>query len=92
MTTFSRKECQRKITIYTDDGKILFMDNNNNNNSKSQEKESPEMAALLESQKPLRRSLFGGIPPFINYVPTGGFTGKTEKGPQYWDETKVIRN
>ena len=44
----------------------------------------------IDSQGPLRRSLFGGVPPFINYVPAGGFTGGTEKGPQYWDENKVI--
>ena len=43
----------------------------------------------IDSQGPLRRSLFGGVPPFINYVPAGGFTGGTEKGPQYWDENKV---
>lgn len=43
-----------------------------------------------DAQGPLRRSLFGGVPPFINYVPAGGFTGGTKKGPQYWDENKVI--
>ena len=42
------------------------------------------------TQGPLRRSLFGGVPPFINYVPAGGFTGGLEKGPQYWDENKVM--
>ena len=36
----------------------------------------------------LRKSIFPGIPPFINYVPMGGFTGKVEPGPQYWDEEK----
>ena len=49
-----------------------------------------EFAEALEAQGPLRRSLFGGVPPFINYVPAGGFTGGTEKGPQYWDQNKVI--
>ena len=43
------------------------------------------------TQGPLRRSLFGGVPPFINYVPAGGFTGGLEKGPQYWDENKVVK-
>ena len=43
----------------------------------------------IDSQGPLRRSLFGGVPPFINYVPAGGFTGGTEKGPQYWDANAV---
>ena len=47
------------------------------------------MAERPDDQGPLRRSLFGGIPPFINYVPGGGFTGGTEKGPQYWDGNKV---
>ena len=50
------------------------------------------MAEHPDVQGPLRRSLFGGIPPFINYVPAGGFTGGTERGPQYWDENKVSKN
>ena len=45
----------------------------------------------IDSQGPLRRSLFGGVPPFINYVPAGGFTGGTEKGPQYWDANAVMK-
>ena len=45
----------------------------------------------IDSQGPLRRSLFGGVPPFINYVPAGGFTGGTEKGPQYWDVNAVMK-
>ena len=44
------------------------------------------------TQGPLRRSLFGGVPPFINYVPAGGFTGAIEKGPQYWDQNKVKKS
>ena len=50
------------------------------------------MAEHPDVQGPLRRSLFGGIPPFINYVPAGGFTGGIERGPQYWDENKVGKN
>ena len=46
--------------------------------------------ATIDSQGPLRRSLFGGVPPFINYVPAGGFSGGVEKGPQYWDANTVI--
>ena len=35
----------------------------------------------------LRKSLFIGVPPFINFVPNGGcFTGDVTKGPQYWDQ------
>ena len=26
----------------------------------------------------LRKSIFPGVPPFINFVPIGGFTGKIE--------------
>ena len=36
----------------------------------------------------LRKSLFPGVPPFINYVPMGGFSGEVTRGPQYWDEDK----
>ena len=94
MTTLPRKERPNDnnniMTVQTGDGRILFIDRNNNNSVKSQSQESREMVEHIHSQGPLRRSLFGGIPPFINYVPAGGFTGKTEKGPQYWDENKVI--
>jgi len=34
----------------------------------------------------LRKSIFPGVPPFINFVPIGGFTGEVISGPQYWDE------
>jgi hypothetical protein len=37
----------------------------------------------------LRKSMFVGVPPFINFVPVGGFTaGEVIKGPQYWDEDR----
>ena len=77
-------------TIHTDDGKILFVDNNNNSNRKSKAEQRLEMESYLQPNGPLRRSLFGGVPPFINWVPGGGFTGKTEKGPQYWDSDQVM--
>ena len=43
-------------------------------------------------REPLRTSLFSGVPPFINYVPSSGlhFGGHSlECGPQYWDEDEV---
>ena len=36
-------------------------------------------------EPPVRKSLFLGVPPFINYVPSGGFGGEIVRGPQYWD-------
>ena len=31
----------------------------------------------------LRKSIFPGVPPFINFVPIGGFTGKIEFNPYF---------
>ena len=38
----------------------------------------------MESSQALRKSIFPGVPPFINFVPIGGFTGKPPKTVQFW--------
>ena len=40
-------------------------------------------------ESPLRKSLFNGLPPYINYVPSNGISEITKKPPQYWDVNKV---
>ena len=40
---------------------------------------------MAKSEPVLRKSLFIGVPPFINFVPGGGFPGEVIRGPQYWD-------
>ena len=41
--------------------------------------------AMAKTEPVLRKSLFIGVPPFINFVPGGGFPGEVIRGPQYWD-------
>ena len=40
-------------------------------------------------ESPLRPSLFDGLPPFINYVPSNGIDNVTKKPALYWDVNKV---
>ena len=40
-------------------------------------------------ESPLRQSLFDGLPPYINYVPSNGISNITKKPPQYWNVNKV---
>ena len=40
---------------------------------------------MAKTEPVLRKSLFIGVPPFINFVPGGGFPGEVIRGPQYWD-------
>ena len=40
-------------------------------------------------ESPLRPSLFDGLPPFINYVPSNGIDDVTKKPAQYWDVNEV---
>ena len=40
-------------------------------------------------ESPLRPSLFDGLPPLINYVPSNGIGDVNQKPPQYWDVNKV---
>ena len=45
------------------------------------------MSSAEAEEHPLRKSVFPGVPPFINYVPQAGFMGGStlDPGPQYWD-------
>ena len=40
-------------------------------------------------ESPLRPSLFDGLPPFINYVPSNEIDDVTKKSAQYWDVNEV---
>lgn len=55
---------------------------------KSHELELQQEVTIMDQPPALRKSIFPGVPPFINYVPMGGFSGEVLKGPQYWDEDK----
>ena len=82
-----------RISIQIAEGIIIFREKPREDNlvQAVASQDPPSSVAIGECcvEKPLRKSLFGGIPPFINYVPAGGFSGGTQKGPQYWDENKV---
>ncbi len=50
--------------------------------------ESNDTNGNIIPDPPMRKSMFVGIPPYINYVPEGGFSGEVTRGQQYWDQKK----